>query len=279
MQLAIGLMKTGAYDGPRLKVLVYLAWKHDWRSGFAWPSMARIASETGIEERSVRRIMHYLEESGVIRLSRGNGAGHLTRYEFPQLAEPVAAAGVVSEEKGDISTVKGDAASDEGGRGEQQRGTFATEKGDAGEGAIRKEKQDQKQQQKPMMEKLVSESSNGADDDTKLNFVLQAFEESPVTKDKAGPSDRAIARELLKVFSPEQIEYGILLATARRMTTEHFEHSLAKVQSLAYFANAIEEASADPNCSASYAQYLRHLVQRREGVAPLSPLQKVRATG
>lgn len=139
MQLAIGLMKSGDFDGARLKVLMYLAWKHDWRSGFAWPAMATIATETGIEERSVRRIMHYLEDRGVIRLNRGNGAGHVTRYEFPALA--AAEACVVSDKKGDTISEKG-------GHSEPERGTAATEKGDRDQAAIRKEKQDQKQDQK-----------------------------------------------------------------------------------------------------------------------------------
>jgi hypothetical protein len=111
---------------------------------------------------------------------------------------------------------------------------------------------------------LTSVSSSTSD----LERVLRAFEQSPVTTGKAKLCDRATARELLKQFTPEVIEYGILLAGARRTNSFHTldlagqEKSQAKVQTLAYFANAIQEVATDPNMTASYAQYLRHKLRQ-----------------
>lgn len=136
MQMVIGLMKTGEYDGARLRLLTYLAWKHDWHSGFIWPSRPRIAEETGLDERTVKRAMRDLETRGVIRRAIGNGRGNLTKYEFPALSAPA----IELEKKGGISAEKG-------GHSDTERGAMAREKGGADERAIREEKQIQKRDQ------------------------------------------------------------------------------------------------------------------------------------
>jgi hypothetical protein len=120
-------------------------------------------------------------------------------------------------------------------------------------------------------ETLVS-SSLPAHDDTKssLDRVLAAFEASPVTTGKAKACDRVTAQQLLQTFSAERIEYGILLASARRLTSFYTldaagrEKPQSKVQTFAYFENAIAEAATDPNMTASYGEYLRHTLRKWE---------------
>ena len=117
---------------------------------------------------------------------------------------------------------------------------------------------------------VSSSSSETADDDTKLpsqsliDRILQAFEQSPITTGKVKITDRITARELFSRFTSDEIEYGIVLAGARRTTSLLCgnDSCRAKVQTLAYFSNAIQEATEDPNMSASYLQYLRHSLRR-----------------
>lgn len=106
------------------------------------------------------------------------------------------------------------------------------------------------------MESAASSSSS-----EEVARVLRAFEQSPVTTGTAKSGDRAKARELLARYTAEEIEYGILLASARR-SASGLDHGV-KVQTLAYFANAIQEVAEDKSrCSPSYAQYLRHALNR-----------------
>jgi hypothetical protein len=101
-----------------------------------------------------------------------------------------------------------------------------------------------------------------------LDRIARAFEASPVTTGKAKTSDRKTARDLLRTYTVDQIEYGILLAGARRVTSllgvdsSGRERFTAPVQSLAYFSNAIAEAAGDRNMTASYADYLRHTLRK-----------------
>ncbi len=151
--MALRLMKTGAYDRGNLRVLMYLASKHDWRSGQAYPEMPTIATETGLSERTVKRCVAYLEERGVIRCVRGNGRGHRSCYEFPLLESKSPEQREIGFEKGVTSdpervtpqAVKGDTAGVE-------RVTPQPVKGDTASDAIRKEKESkelQKENQKP----------------------------------------------------------------------------------------------------------------------------------
>lgn len=119
-------------------------------------------------------------------------------------------------------------------------------------------------------EESFTTSSSRSDDveQSLVDRVLKAFEQSPVTSGKAKACDRETARKLLRIFHVDQIEYGILLAGARRVNSfltldaEGREKSQARVQTLAYFANAIEEATTDPVLTASYAEYLRHTLRK-----------------
>lgn len=103
-----------------------------------------------------------------------------------------------------------------------------------------------------------------------VDRVIQAFEKSPVTTGRAKLADLTTARGLLKFASVEQIEYAILLASARRVNSFYThndlgqEKSQAKVQALAYFSNAVEEVAGarEGIFTASYAQYLRHTLRK-----------------
>lgn len=113
-------------------------------------------------------------------------------------------------------------------------------------------------------------SSSAIEDDVELvDRVILAFEASPVTTGKANGKDRDLARQLLSPYTPEQIENGITLGTARKMCSEPSEHS--KVRSLAYFTDPIAEAAADPNLTPEYLERCKRLTDRlqrkSEGVA------------
>jgi hypothetical protein len=126
-----------------------------------------------------------------------------------------------------------------------------------------------------------SDAKNPTDDDaasetdsprSELARVVRAFEESPITTGKAKPNDRTIALELLARFTPEQIENGILLGGARRSTSAIDQPALrAKVHSLAYFVNAVEEAASCVD--ESYAWYLRHTLDRNRKAADAERLE------
>src|SRR5262249_10014538 len=133
-------LRNQELNGARLRVLMYLAWKHDHRSGRSWPSLETIAIETGIQERTVRR-------------SIGNGKGHVSHYEFPALTEqlgleldqvdqaPVDQAPAKGDTKGDTVTAKGDNPG-------HQRGTIQATKGDNPGPRNKEEKVFEKQNQK-----------------------------------------------------------------------------------------------------------------------------------
>jgi hypothetical protein len=106
----------------------------------------------------------------------------------------------------------------------------------------------------------ITSSSAIEDDAEEINRVILAFETSPVTTGKANGKDRDLARQLLSPYTPEQIENGITLATARRMCSDPSEHS--KVRSLAYFTDPIAEAAADPNLTSEYLERCKRLTAR-----------------
>lgn len=49
------------------------------RGGSAYPSVARLVSETGLSRRAVQRALRVLEESGYLQLVAGVGGGRSTR--------------------------------------------------------------------------------------------------------------------------------------------------------------------------------------------------------
>jgi hypothetical protein len=100
----------------------------------------------------------------------------------------------------------------------------------------------------------TSSSSKKPDDD--VEKILSILKSSPATTGRVSPKDRDIAAELLKSFSVEQIEVGILLASARR-------NGNGKINSLAYFKDAIAESAVDPNMTGEYVEYLRRTIKKR----------------
>ncbi len=52
------------------------------REGFAWPSVARLASECRVTERGVQKVIARLVECGHLSVERGNGRGETNRYRW-----------------------------------------------------------------------------------------------------------------------------------------------------------------------------------------------------
>ncbi len=55
-------------------VLAVLCWRYNAAHGCCWPSIGAIASDAGIDERTVQRRILHLEESGYLHVRRGKGA-------------------------------------------------------------------------------------------------------------------------------------------------------------------------------------------------------------
>ncbi len=127
-------------------------------------------------------------------------------------------------------------------------------------------------------------SSTNHDDDIEVNppdlaRVLKAYQESPVTTGKVGAADTETAcawlggrplagrRDLdFTPYTAEQIENGIVLATARRLCTESnadiLRSAIPPVRSLQYFQDAIREAMSDRNMTEGYLQNCRRMIGR-----------------
>jgi hypothetical protein len=69
-------------------------------TGECFPSRQLISEESGIKERSLIYRLKALESLGEISISRGNGAGHLTRYKLNLTGQRVQAVAPFIEEKG-----------------------------------------------------------------------------------------------------------------------------------------------------------------------------------
>jgi hypothetical protein len=102
-------------------------------------------------------------------------------------------------------------------------------------------------------------STTKAADDTEFNQIIQAFEQSPVTRGRTTKTDRQTARRLLGKYAVVQITNGILLATCRKIGSDLQNGGRDIVKNLAYFEAAIEEAAADENISENY---IEHSVRR-----------------
>lgn len=88
---ATGLVwKSGLYEGHTLLLLLKLADYAD-DEGWCWPSRARIGKMTGIDTRSVTRIVKRLQDDGALEVSAGVGRGRVNRYRVRM--EFLAAAG------------------------------------------------------------------------------------------------------------------------------------------------------------------------------------------
>lgn len=72
------------------QVLAYLATFADNDTGVCWPSMATLADVSGLAERTVRRAVAELEESGVMKVDRGKGrAGNRYTLLYVKNAVPL----------------------------------------------------------------------------------------------------------------------------------------------------------------------------------------------
>jgi hypothetical protein len=137
-----------------------------------------------------------------------------------------------------------------------------------------KTKTETKTEYPPLFEGVVSgeispASSSAKTDDVgenspDLERVIQAFERSPVTTGKVNASDRAIAKEMLLICGVDRAECVILLATARRMSS----HIPGKVHSMSYFKEALLDPEGCGEYSASYAEYLRRVIERERSRKP-----------
>ena len=108
-----------------------------------------------------------------------------------------------------------------------------------------------------------------------LETVLKIFEQSPVTSGKASVADVVTARLLLRSYTVEEIEFGILLGGARKATSLFNAEMMSgdrmgasgaasgKIQSLAYFEGPISEAAQmEGRRNEEYKRYLWQVLKR-----------------
>lgn len=253
------------------QVLIALADAHLERYNAANFSNAQICEDVLMSDRQLRRVLGLLDEKGLISYHPGRGAGNFSHCRFAALSP------LPETEKRSESGHKEDT------------------KGSSSASAIRKDlNQNQKQDGLDLEVDRQHEcgnggnlpSSSGFDDEVETNSqisrVLNAFEQSPVTTGKARQADVITARKLLRQHSLDKIIYGIMLGSARKAGSivnaerePHFEQYWGetgpRVQSLAYFVDAILEAERDPQCNDSYARYLQHALERYKGRARKQP--------
>jgi hypothetical protein len=274
------VLRLGNRVTPRQhQVLLVLACHHQIARETYWPSREKLAAELSMDESQLRRIVNDLEAAGILRQVPGNGSGNHSGYIFLEF------------EKGDV-------------KGDFSRPEKGDKKGDFFDPAIRNYKifteSKALEPTKPFTksgggETLASSSDPIVDDDAgrvpqhdrnKLDYeaetpeverVLRAFEESPLTKRKASAADRQIACDLLRVYHVEQIEYGILLAGARRLSSAlspEGQVTGSEIQSMAYFKRAIDEIASDPmgQYTPSYADHARQFIKRYAKKLPQSEI-------
>lgn len=82
---------SGLSSGAKLTLLAIAEHAND--SGWAWPSIERLAVMTGVSTRQATRNIQALEDAGVLQVDRNSGRGNVNRYRIV---------------KGDIRDVKGD---------------------------------------------------------------------------------------------------------------------------------------------------------------------------
>ncbi|MGH3433096.1 MAG: helix-turn-helix domain-containing protein [Thermocrispum sp.] len=66
--------------GTELLMLLAIADHADDDGRNAWPSRARLAAKTRLDERTVRRVIKRLEKAGLLRIVRGHGRTNSNRY-------------------------------------------------------------------------------------------------------------------------------------------------------------------------------------------------------
>lgn len=88
-------------------ILIYLGDRFNDAYGYAWPSMARIARETGWHQRTVAKAIRYLREEGLIETRRqyylSDHSLGPNRYYLPDIA-PVPPEGSKFAIKGDFDS-------------------------------------------------------------------------------------------------------------------------------------------------------------------------------
>jgi hypothetical protein len=238
-------------------VMTAIAEEYSDRYGSANVPSEDISDYAMISKRQFRRVMASLQRKGLVKYTPGKGNGVYCSFVLTNLA--LGAQEVVGIEAGK-STKRGH-------KGDIKR-TFPTP-------LIRKEDQNQDQSQKLNAFDLRSATNDGeilsasssarTDDDIerKIARVLETYRESPVTTGNTNAADEAMARSWLSNYTQRQIENGIILATARRMSSvlSTGAHP-APVRSLKYFHDAVQEAKTDPNCTESYIINCERAIER-----------------
>lgn len=247
--------------------LLVLAFHHQANRETFWPSRETLAEEARTDRTEIRRMVKECEELGIIRFTPGLGRGNRGSYQFVELEKGVQTGVYVppfAELKGGIK----------GGK----IGTPYKEKTSYKIKVVEPDGLDSVLELADRVEKsseiVSSSSSTKADDDTSnLWRIVQAFEQNPTTSGKMTAADIATARRLLENFTVEQIEFGILLGSARKASSilNQFPGDpigaagdvSGKVRSLQYFREVIEEAAAlKLSYGADYARYLKHVLRR-----------------
>jgi hypothetical protein len=246
--------------------LLVLAFHHQANRETFWPSRETLAEEARTDRTEIRRMVKECEELGIVRFTPGLGRGNKGSYEFVELEKGVKTGVYVPP----FAAVKGGI---KGGK----IGTPYKEDTNYKIKVVKPDGLDLGLESADRIEKrseIVSSSSVNADDDTsKLSRIAEAFEQNPITSGKMTAADIATARRLLENFTVEQIEFGILLGSARKANT--ISNQLqgdpitasgdvsGKVRSLQYFREVIEEAAAlKLSYGADYARYLQHVLRR-----------------
>jgi hypothetical protein len=259
--------ELGPQEVTRTEKLVMAAIAEEYRDRYGSANLPAedICEYAMISKRQLRRIMARLQSKGLVKYTPGVGNGVYSSFVLMNL--PIGPQEVTGIEVGKNL---------EKGHKEDTKRTFRKP-------LIRKEDQNQNQIQNlkgfdsdvpPSSGGIFSPSSSKKPephDDIDANpldvqQVINAYERSPVTKGKANKSDISTARRFLDrkglAYSSQQIERGILLASARKMGSDQSNGVTARVQSLAYFENAIAEAANDKNLTDTYEEHLRRTIAR-----------------
>lgn len=256
------------WKGVHTSVLSCLLAHRNRATGHSWPARAVIASYCRVSERTVDRAIEKLVAWGAIEKQQPRAVmdGQFRPAQYAFLFElPAATAKSPCDKKGrHRATTTAVTVRQKPMRNKERSMNHQAQKQAQPRAAFFSGSR--MEEGKPS----VSSSAQHRNDDTDLSLtrIIEAFEQSPVTTGKAKGCDRETARKLLGTFTADQIEYGILLAGARRVSSFYTldaagrEKSQAKVQTFAYFENAIVEAATDPNMTASYADYLRHTLRK-----------------
>lgn len=255
-----------------------------------WPShktlavTCRIGSGQGTEgdQRQVRRMVEQLELLGILDFKSGIGRGNRGSYTFLELEK----SGTRSEQNRtpqsgfsntENRTIHVENRTPQSGftplKPDTKQDNREPIRGIEVDLTRPFTKPDDLQTQHHLQTKSDDVAGNSIERST-VDCVLRAFEGSPATKEKSGAKDRDVALRLLKKFSLADIEYGILLGSARRISSQSTADRSGPVQSLAYFINAIDEVAHDQTFNESYSQYLRHVVSKVSKIRPKKDPQR-----